>query len=200
MIYRKLITHEITLAGPHIRLRPLTESDWDLIVKWNNDPGVLFYSEGKDIRSWDFKELQQMYRQVSRDALLFIIEIRCRGGSKTRPGFPGGWKPVGDVWLQQMNLKHWLRRYPKKELRRLPICIGEKDEWGKGYGREVIGLLTDYAFEGGAEMVFACGVGDHNSRCLKAFEKCGFSIARKVRVKAGGKGQRAYDLVRRKIR
>lgn len=197
MVYRKLITHDIILAGSRVRLRPLSEEDWDLIVKWNNDPGVLFYSEGEDIRSWDFKELRQMYRQVSRAALLFVVEIKCRGGSRTVPGFPGGWKPIGDVWLQQMNLKHWLRRYPKKDLRRLPVCIGEKSEWGKGYGSEVIGLLTDYAFENGAEMVFACGIGEHNPRCLRAFEKCGFRIVRKVKTKRQAKAAWYYDLILR---
>ncbi len=82
----------------------------------------------------------------------------------------------------------------------MPVCIGEKSEWNKGYGSEVIQLLMDYAFEDGADRVFACSVGEHNPRCLRAFEKCGFRIVRKVKVRKGGKGKWECDLVVEQIR
>ncbi len=192
MKYRKLKKHTVTLRGPRVTLRPLSEKDWDLLIKWNNDPGVLYYSEGDDRRSWEFKELQEMYRATSRFTLLFVIEIKAEG--KQRRAFPRGMKPIGDAWLEKMNLKYWLKKYAKKDMRRVPIFIGEKSEWGKGYGTEVIRLLTDYAFKDGAEMVFGCSISDYNSRCLRAFEKCGYRIVRKVKGERRAKAKWEYDL------
>ena len=193
MAYRKLKTHKISLRGPRVRLRPLTEDDWDLLLKWNNDPTVLYYSEEDDVHSWSLRELREMYRATSRIALLFIIEVKAE--RKERKGFPSGWKPIGDAWLEEMNLQHWLKRYPKKDMRRLPVFIGEKDEWGKGYGGETIGLLLELAFEEGAELVFACGIWDYNQRCLRAFEKHGFKVVRKKKAKWGAKGKFLVDMV-----
>jgi hypothetical protein len=32
--------YNITLVGEHVTLRPLTEQDWDVLFRWNNDPSV----------------------------------------------------------------------------------------------------------------------------------------------------------------
>jgi len=41
--------HRVTLRGKRVRLRPLTEEDWDLLLKWNNDPEVLYFAEGDEV-------------------------------------------------------------------------------------------------------------------------------------------------------
>ena len=63
-------THE----GVAVRLRPMTESDWDVLVKWNNDPKVLYYAEGDEVDSRSIDEVQDIYRSTSRRAFCFIIE------------------------------------------------------------------------------------------------------------------------------
>ena len=34
----KIRTHSITLRGCGLTLRPMTEGDWDLLLRWNSDP------------------------------------------------------------------------------------------------------------------------------------------------------------------
>ncbi len=34
-----LSEHDVTLTGERVRLRPLTEDDWHVLLHWNNDRG-----------------------------------------------------------------------------------------------------------------------------------------------------------------
>jgi ribosomal-protein-alanine N-acetyltransferase len=194
MIYRKLKTHQIELIGKKVFLRPFTEEDWDLAIKWNNDPQVLRFSEGEDKRSWVFAELQQLYRAVSRESMIFVIEIKAE--KKQRKNFPRGMMPIGDIWLQRIKKPRWLRRSVGKELHRLPVMIGEKTEWGRGYGSEAIGLVTEYALAEGADGVMALDVADYNQRCLASFRKNGFVELRRRKGKSKEKAAWLVDLLR----
>ena len=45
----ELKTHKISLQDAPIVLRPMTEDDWGLLLKWNSDPEVLHFAEGDDV-------------------------------------------------------------------------------------------------------------------------------------------------------
>ena len=88
----KLRYHGIILAGtgacgPRLKLRPMSENDWQTLLKWNNDPEVLFYCEGDDVRSRSMEDIRGIYRAVSRTAFCFMIELDAR--------------PIGECWLQK---------------------------------------------------------------------------------------------------
>ena len=159
----ELRTHKFLLKGEHVVLRPMTEEDWDLLLKWNNDPEVLYFSEVDDVASRTLDEVQQIYRGVSQNAFCFIIKVVDQD--------------IGACWLQQMNLDRILKRYPDCDCRRIDIEIREKKYWGKGYGTESIKLLTNFAFESEhTDIVFGCDITDYNHRSLKAFKKARFEI------------------------
>ncbi|MBE0696624.1 MAG: GNAT family N-acetyltransferase [Anaerolineaceae bacterium] len=44
----QLSTHPITLPGRLVTLRPMSEADWPVLLRWNSDPEVLYYSAGDD--------------------------------------------------------------------------------------------------------------------------------------------------------
>ncbi|MHC4074031.1 MAG: GNAT family N-acetyltransferase, partial [Planctomycetota bacterium] len=113
-----------TSRGVRIRLRPMTEDDWDILCRWNRDPEVLYYAEGDDVTSYRREEVQGIYRTVSRTAFCFIVE--ADGTS------------VGECWLQEMNIKRVLDKYPWSDCRRIDLMIGEKGLWGQGIGTEII--------------------------------------------------------------
>ena len=71
-------------------MRPMTEDNWDLLLRWNNDPEVLYYSEGDEVYSRTLAEVQAIYRGVSQQAICFIAEV--------------GGMPIGEGWLQRLNL------------------------------------------------------------------------------------------------
>jgi len=177
----RLRTHEITLQGPRVTLRPLTEADWPVLHKWNSDPAVLYYSDGRDVSAYTLEQVQAIYRYVSQTAFCFLIELDTQ--------------PIGEGWLQQMNLERILQRYPELDCRRIDLLIGEKDLWGQGLGTETIRLLTALAFEQeAADMVWACDVADYNQASRRAFQKAGFVVINEIAQPAGKKARYCYDL------
>ena len=177
----KLRKHPITLKSEKVVLRPMTESDWDILLKWNSDAEVLYYSEGEDVQAYCLEEIQGIYRDVSQTAFCFIAEVNgC---------------PVGEGWLQQMNLPRILQKYPDQDIRRIDLMIGEKDFWGRGIGTEMIRLQTEFAFEQEhADRIFGCSIADYNSRSLKAFQKVGYTIVDTLEEPAGRKAHFSYDV------
>ena len=177
----KLREHSVHLSDGPLRLRPMTEDDWDLLLKWNNDPEVLYYCEGDDIRSWSLEDMKGMYRGTSQHAIVFVIELDGRS--------------IGECWLQEMNIDSVKERYPGLDVRRIDLMIGEHDLWGQGWGTRIIELLARYAFEQcGADVIHEPGIGDHNPRSWRAFERNGFTVVDVVDVPKGYKAKIEYHL------
>ncbi len=107
--------HRVTLQGKRVRLRPLTEDDREILFKWANDPEILYFSEGDHVTSRTLEEVQHIYRTISEKAHCFVIE------------FAG--VPVGDCWLQMMNLPRVFEKYPDWKCLRIDLEIGEKRYW-----------------------------------------------------------------------
>jgi len=183
----RLQAHEVALLGRtaegiEVRLRPMTEGDWDLLLAWNNDPEVLYYAEGDEVVSRPLAEVQALYREVSQSAFCFIIEA--------------GERPVGECWLQEMNLGRILGRYVGLDARRIDLMIGDQAWWGRGVGTAAIRLLTAFGFEEqGADMIWACDVADYNPRSRRAFERVGYRLAAEIPQPEGAKARWTYDLV-----
>jgi aminoglycoside 6'-N-acetyltransferase len=178
----ELRTHSITLRGGRVFLRPMTEEDWEVLLRWNNDSEILYYAEGDDVGQYNIDEVKMIYRSVSQHALCFVIELNG--------------VPIGECWLQEMNLERILRQYPGKDCRRIDLMIGEKTYWGQGIGTEVIGLLVKFGFEHAkAELIFACDVAAYNFRSVKAFQNAGFDVCQTIPQPKTDKALYRYDLV-----
>lgn len=176
-----LRTHTVELHGDHIHLRPLTEDDWPFLYRWNNDPEILYFLEGDRVESRSLDELHAIYRTISHSAFCFLIE---RFGH-----------PIGECWLQQMNLERILTRYASSDCRRIDLAIGEKVYWKQGIGTEVLQLLTEFAFlDQHADYVFGCDIADYNAASLRAFQKVGYQIVGTYDQPSGAKASHLYDV------
>ena len=159
----------------------MTEGDWDVLLPWNQDPDVLWFSEGADIASRTLEEAQGIYRQVSGHAFVFVAEVDGR--------------PIGECWLQEMNLPRILELHPGEDVRRIDLTIGEKELGGRGFGTRIIGLLARYGFEAcGADRIYGLVLG-HNPRSRRAFEKNGFVLEAELPAGPGRKYTVDWDLV-----
>jgi RimJ/RimL family protein N-acetyltransferase len=178
----KLREHQIVLSGERVVLRPMTEQDWDMLLRWNSDPEVLYFAEGSDVTAYDLADVQGIYRVTSQTAFCFIAEV---DGT-----------PMGEGWLQAMNEARILRKYPDQACRRIDLMIGEKVLWGHGYGTDIIRTLTRFGFEQArADRIYGCGIWDYKVRSLGAFQKVGYQIETKTECPPGQKGRYEYDLV-----
>ena len=174
--------HNIKMQKGKITLRPMTEEDWEILLKWNSDPEILYYSEGDNVTAYTLEQVQRIYRGISQNAFCFIIKVDG--------------KPVGECWLQRMNLKRILAKYPRLDCRRIDLMIGEKQFWRRGIGHKVIRLLTEFGFlKENADIIFACDIADYNIGSLKAFQKVGFEINMKIEQPPNHKAHYCYDLV-----
>jgi RimJ/RimL family protein N-acetyltransferase len=177
----KLRSHDVTLVGENLTLRPMTEDDWDVLFRWNSDPDILRYTEGDDVSGYAPAQVQEIYRTVSQKAYCFMAIFDDR--------------PIGECWLQEMNLARILQAHPDKDVRRIDLMIGEKTHRGRGLGTEMIRLLTAFAFEREhADIVFGCDIADYNIASLRAFQKAGYRLAATIEQPPGRKARSRFDL------
>lgn len=182
-----ITTHNITLKGSigeyNIILRPLCDNHLPLLYKWNSDPEVLYWTEGgEDIeRSYDKDTVNAIYVNVSKDAFCFLIEINGH--------------PVGECWLQKMNLTDVIKMYPDLDVRRIDMAIGEKRFWGKGIGTKFVEMLVEFAFFKEKVDVLHCFCEDYNLRSQRVWQKNGFKLARVDDLKQPQKGKKQYHFV-----
>jgi hypothetical protein len=178
----RLNEHKIVLKGDNVVLRPMTEYDWDLIWKWNYNPNTLYFSEDRNFIKYSPRKIQQTYRDISKDALCFIIEVET--------------KPVGDCWLQKMNIERILRAHPVTRCRRIDLIMGDIEFLNPLFSIDVVRTLTKFGFrEEDANIIFGCEIPDYSRFSLKAFRDVGYQIYEKVKQSVGRKSQYVYDVI-----
>jgi len=187
-------THNITLYGgngSNIVLHPLCDEHLPYLYKWCSDPEVLYWTEGgtNDINlSYDQETVHQIYGGVSQNAFCFLVEVDG--------------VPVGECWLQRMNLPYVRAMYPETlDVRRIDMCIGEKEYWNRSIGTQFIGILVDFAFCGEHVDILHCFCEDYNIRSRRMWEKHGFTrvLAEPLPQPQKGKWQYHYRLTRKEF-
>ncbi len=177
----RLWEHSIQLQGARVVLRPMTEDDWELLLVWNNDPDVLYWADDNDVPAYDLPTVQSIYRSVSQNATCFMIEYEGQ--------------PIGEGWLQRMNLPRILAKYPTQACYRIDLMIGVKAFWGQGLGTDTIRTITRFGFEQEkANQIFGL-VNDYNTRSRRAFARAGYVVEAAVPAPPGSKTTITYDLV-----
>jgi len=163
-----IYTHDITLYGGNdvdIVLRPLHDGHLPLLYKWCADPEVLYWTAGganNAALSYGPDTVHAIYGGVSQNAFCFLIETDS--------------VPIGECWLQKMNLPDVKAMYPETlDVRRIDMSIGEKAYWNKGIGTQFIGMMIDFAFCGEYTDVLHCFCEDYNIRSRRMWEKHGFT-------------------------
>ena len=144
---------DVILYGQDIYLRPMTEADTDLIVKWRNE---------------EFVRQNFIYRKTfTGEGHLQWIETMVKTGKVvqfiicTEEDVP-----VGSVYLRDIDRTHKKAEYG--------IFIGEKDALGKGYGTQAAGLVIQYAFSQLKLHKLMLRVLAGNDRARRSYEKAGF--------------------------
>ncbi|MCY4603671.1 MAG: GNAT family N-acetyltransferase [Gemmatimonadetes bacterium] len=176
-----LKSHTVHLRTSRLRLRPMTDADWDILLRWNQDPDVLYYADGADVTAYTLDQIKRIYGGISQAAFCFIAELDGQ--------------PIAEAWLQAMNLSRIIEAYPGCDCRRIDLSIGEKQYWNKGLGTEIIRALVDFGFsEEKAELIFACDIADYNPRSRAAFAKVGFQVVAHIAQPPGGKAHSICDM------
>jgi diamine N-acetyltransferase len=142
------------LIGERVYLRPFIKDDLPYIQKWSNDTELRRLIG--EIAPMSREDTEKWYREMlaDEDRVWFAIVLKKSD------------RVIGEAGLLRM-FKPWRST-------NMTIIIGEKDEWGKGYGTEVGHLLLNFAFEQLGFHRVSIGVVGFNVRALKFWESLGF--------------------------
>ena len=141
------------IEGKIINLRAFEEADYPLLHKWNNDEDVTKYFRDPYPRSR--KEEKKWFEKLLEDEDAKIFTIITKDN-----------KPIGVIYFSKID---WRDRHA-----RLSILIGEKEEWGKGYGTDSILTLLTFAFKEMNLHRIELDVFKGHQSAIACYEKCGF--------------------------
>jgi RimJ/RimL family protein N-acetyltransferase len=144
------------LVGERVTLRSIRREDLARLWEFNNDVEVELAGGGDppipQARERLLAEFDQEVAKGGRDGARFAIE-------------------ADGIFIGQCALFNFDETAATCEL---GITIGDKDYWGRGYGRESIRLLLDYAFRLRNFHKVWLRVQGNNDRAIRAYRGCGF--------------------------
>ncbi len=161
------------ISGKRVTLRAMERDDLPTLHRYNNDLAVELAGGGDPPMPQPLAFLESEFEERAskggRDDANFVIEADGQ--------------VIGSCAL--FNYDGLARTYE------LGITIGNKDYRGKGYGRETVRLLVDYAFRYRNANRVWLRVHAANERAIKAYTTAGFSEEGRLRQHVYSNG--AYD-------
>ena len=146
------------ILGDGIRLRGPEKDDIPRFTEWLNDPevrqGLLIYLP---MANWQEEKWFESLSDRPLDEVPLTIEIETPGE---------GWVPIGNIGIMDIEWRH--------RSGEVGLFIGEKRFWGQGYGRRVMALFLDHAFDTLNLNRFFLRVYDNNERAKRSYLSVGF--------------------------
>ncbi len=163
------VAGDIRLEGELVFLRPRVDDDLALFARWHGNPDVRHWLHMSEMPNQTLEVERQRWQIARNDPtrVSFVIE--------TLDGVP-----IGNIVLIGIDVAH--RRAE------LGIAIGEKGDWGRGYGTDAIRVILRFAFEVLNLRRVELITDIDNERGIRAYEKCGFvreGVLRAKRLRYG---------------
>src|SRR3954469_5340281 len=162
------------LVGTLVTLRALTQADIPRLTEFKNDVEVELLGGGDPPRPRPVEGVRDFFAEQARDRESQNFAIEADG------------KFIGDC-----GLFHADRRAGTAEA---GIGIGDRDYWGRGYGREALRLLVDYGFRMQNYRKIWLSVHAGNERAIRSYRAVGFVEEGRLREQVWS-GGRYEDIV-----
>lgn len=138
-----------------VYLRALEPEDYFITSEWRKDEEIQNMVGGPKYFVSKEKERQWVLNAIQDDSRL-VLGVCLKENNKL----------IGTVNIQEID---WINRSAH-----VPILIGDKSAWGKGYATEARFIALRFAFEErGMHRIWAT-VLDDNIASIKMHEKCGY--------------------------
>jgi len=146
----------IFLEGKNIFLAPLSQGDdFQEYAFWLNNQKVTFFM-GSGKFPVNIDSLKKYVNDYEDSNIGMLLGIFLKDSEKH----------IGNITLRQIE---WKDRHGE-----VGIVIGDKEQWGKGYGTCAIRLVIEHAFNKLNLHKLCAGVIKGNEASKRAFEKVGF--------------------------
>jgi len=145
-----------TLRGPRVTLRPMTHADAAHAVRWASDPDFAWFQWGRRPGRFPDDEAARKWMDVivEHRGVMFVIEYEGR--------------PIGQANYRDLQ--------PKGKSAEVGIGIGEAGLWGKGLGREALGLLVKHLVDDLQVHRVTLSVLSFNDRAIASYKAAGFEV------------------------
>lgn len=147
------------IDGKNIRLRSLTKKDLAKTFKWHNDLELKNLTLSHPFPVTDSQEeewINSIIKDKSNKTIYFGIEDKSRKIL------------IGIIFLSRINFIH--------QTSWLGVFIGDKNSRGKGYGKEAVKMIVDYAFNNLNLRKVSLEVVKTNKAAIAVYKKLGFVI------------------------
>lgn len=144
------------LEGEKIYLKPMELQHAAIFVKWASDPEVIKFTSFKPPKTVEEQEEYIKTRALTKTDMIYCIYLKESD------------KFIGTVGVH--NLEN-----PEKNFG-VGLFIGDKAEWGKGYGTDVFKTWTKFLFEEYGAKKLNLTVYKENIGAQKVYEKAGFEF------------------------
>jgi len=158
------------IRGANVYLRRLTPQDVsDEYVRWMNDPNVVQFLESR-FKSHSKEDLQDYVKVMNADDSNFLFGLYLNDTNQH----------IGNVKIGPVNQVH---RHAG-----IGLIVGKKELWGKGLGREVISLATDYAFSSLNLNKLTTTIYASNTASYRAFSAADYTLVGTLKKHVFSKG------------
>ena len=144
------------LRSGNVFLRPFEPDDADQFHRWSSDADLIRLASlgPPSSRASARRRVERRVEEHGKEAHTFVICLADDG------------RPIGEAsffHLDQVN-----------GTAELGIFIGEKEEWGKGYGTDAVNALVDFGFGWLRLERVWLEVWTENPRAIRSYQKAGF--------------------------
>jgi len=143
-------------VGQLVRLTGLNKEDARTFSGWHNDAGFLRLFDAAVARPRSEDEILKWFEEWQKSERTLVFAVRPLDSDYM----------VACVSLEDILWSHGVAW--------LGIGIGDRDEWGKGYGRDAMALVLGYAFRELNLHRVQLTVFEYNERAIRLYEKVGF--------------------------
>jgi RimJ/RimL family protein N-acetyltransferase len=144
-----------TLYSERLLYKPVTDEHCTMTyVNWLNDYEVYKYMETGG--NYTMEMLIDYIKGVKAQKELLFWAIHIKGSNKH----------IGNIKIDPINKRHGLGEYG--------IMLGDRSEWGKGYGKEASLRIIQYCFEEVKLRKITLGVVADNLTAVELYKKIGF--------------------------
>ena len=166
MVYRAPVAGRswfpASLEGQSVVLRKHVPENLGAFRRWYRDPDVARLARYQD-GPMSIEEIDRFFqgRAVGPESMAMAIHLR------------GTDRLIGTCAFSQLDGDNGSALFH--------ITIGEKEEWGRGFGTEATRLMVDHAFGALGLHRVALTVFEFNERAIRAYVTCGFTTEGRAR-------------------
>ena len=149
---------EHLIRGERVLLRPFERTDAETYRRWRADAGPMALAGYPDRAPLSLAQVEQRIERITgdhgKDLFAFVI---CLLHDE---------RPIGEILLFEVDRLNGSAT--------LGVFIGERDDWGRGYGTDAVNALVDFAFAELRLERLGLTVWTENARAMRSYQKAGF--------------------------